>query len=338
MDFNDARIMDAGQEYLDYKMKQILRSTIKHLATISSGAGKQKKVLILIYHRVLDEPDFMRPGEVDKNEFTWHMELMSRYFNVLSLKEALEKADEDNLPPRAVCITFDDGYADNYFNALPILNKFGLEATFFIANGFLDGGIMWNDCVIEGVRSIQGDILDLREIKLGEFDISTDEKKARVAGSILKTIKHCEPSQRKQYAKYFFSLIPKNAPEIMLTMEQLRMLYKSGMEIGGHTKTHPILATLDKTEASLEIKENKQVLEDILDTQINFFAYPNGKPEIDYLPEHVQIIKKSKYQAALSTEWGVMDKNSDKWQLPRFTPWDSVPEKFMLRIADIYRN
>ncbi len=319
-------------------MKQIVRSTLKHLSTISSGIGKQKKLLILIYHRVLDVPDFIRPGEVDKSIFSWHMELMSRYFNVLSLKDALKKVDDDTLPPRAVCITFDDGYADNYLNALPILKKFGLEATFFIANGFLDGGIMWNDCVIEGVRYVQGDILDLREIKLGEFDISTDEKKARVAEKILKTIKHCEPNQRKQYAEYFFSLIPKSASEIMLTTEQLRMLHKSGMEIGGHTKTHPILATLDKTDASLEIKENKQELENILNTQINFFAYPNGKPGIDYLPGHVKMVKENRYKAALSTNWGVMDKRSDRWQLPRFTPWDSVPEKFMLRIANNYRS
>ncbi len=319
-------------------MKQIVRSTLKHLSTISSGIGKQKKLLILIYHRVLDEPDFMRPGEVDKNVFTWHMELMSRYFNVLSLKDALKKTDEDNLPPRAVCITFDDGYADNYLNALPILNKFGLEATFFIADGFLNGGIMWNDCVIEGVRNVKGNELDLRDIKLGDFDISNDGKKASVAETILKTIKHCEPNQRKEYAEYFFSLIPKSASEIMLTTGQLRKLHKSGMEIGGHTKTHPILATIDSTQASLEIKENKQVLESILETQINFFAYPNGKPKFDYSPEHVQMVKAFNYQAALSTQWGVMVKSSDRWQLPRFTPWDSVPEKFMLRIANSYRG
>jgi len=317
-------------------MKQIVRSTLKHLSTISSGIGKQKKLLILIYHRVLDEPDFMRPGEVDKNVFTWHMELMSRYFNVLSLKDALKKADEDNLPPRAVCITFDDGYADNYLNALPILNKFGLEATFFIADGFLDGGIMWNDCVIEGVRNVQGDKLDLRDFKLGDFDVSNDGKKASVAETILKTIKHYEPNQRKEYAEYFFSLTPKSAPEIMLTTEQLRKLYQSGMEIGGHTKTHPILATLDSAEAKAEIVENKQNLEKILNTQINFFAYPNGKPEIDYLPEHVQMVKAINYLAVVSTQWGVMNKISDRWQLPRFTPWDLSPEKFMLRIANIY--
>ncbi len=316
----------------------LLRSSLKHLATIASGIGKQKKVLILIYHRVLDEPDYMRPGEVDKITFSWHMELLSRYFNVLSLKTALEKLDNDNLPSRAVCITFDDGYADNYLNALPILNKFGLEATFFIANGFLDGGIMWNDCVIEGVRNAQGNALDLRKIKLGEFDISTDKKKSMVAESILKTIKHCEPDQRKEYAEYFLSLIPNSASEIMLTKEQLRKLHESGMEIGGHTKTHPILATLNTTQASIEIKENKQGLEDIIDTQINFFAYPNGKPEIDYLCEHVQMVKAINYQAAFSTQWGVMDKNSERWQLPRFTPWDKTPIKFQLRILYMYNQ
>ena len=50
-------------------MEEIVFQFLKLLATIASGLGKQKKLFILIYHRVLDEPDFMRPGEVDKKIF-----------------------------------------------------------------------------------------------------------------------------------------------------------------------------------------------------------------------------------------------------------------------------
>jgi len=124
-------------------MQAFVLHVLKPFATLASGLGAQKKLSILIYHRVLDQADFMRPGEVDKQAFTWQMQLLARYFNVLSLNEALSGLQNDNLPPRAVTITFDDGYADNLHNALPILKQFGLSATFFIASGYLDGGRMW---------------------------------------------------------------------------------------------------------------------------------------------------------------------------------------------------
>ena len=66
------------------------------------------------------------------------------------------------VPPKSILITFDDGYADNHDIALPILKRHGLTATFFIATGFLDGGRMWNDTVIEAVRRTKRTTLDLR--------------------------------------------------------------------------------------------------------------------------------------------------------------------------------
>lgn len=314
----------------------ILLKILKVVATVASGLGKQKKLFILIYHRVLDAPDFMRPGEVDKVSFTWQMELLSRYFNVLPLHDALKKIETNTLPPRAVCITFDDGYADNYTNALPILKQFDLTATFFIANGFLNGGRMWNDTVIEAVRNFQPAEMDLSAIQLGRFDVSNPNKKCQAASIILQKIKHLTPAQRDE-CTIFIAEQSRNLPDnLMMTTEQLVQLHQNGVEIGGHTVNHPILAKLDQQTAEREIAENKTFLEKLLNTQIRFFAYPNGKPSEDYLPQQVQIVKNAGYQAALSTQWGVTHHASDKWQLPRFTPWDATPSKFMLRMIHKY--
>ena len=171
----------------------LLLKLLEPLATLASGIGKQKKLLIMIYHRVLDEPDFMRPGEVDKEAFTWQMELLAKHFNVLPLSEALERMQNDTLPPRAVCITFDDGYADNYTNALPILKQLNLTATFFIASGFLDGGRMWNDTVIESVRNSKSALLDLTKIGLGKFDVGNEIQKYEAAIQIIQLIKYSIP-------------------------------------------------------------------------------------------------------------------------------------------------
>lgn len=314
----------------------IFLTTLQALATAASGMGKHKKLFILIYHRVLDEPDFMRPGEADKTAFSWQMQLLSEYFNVLPLQDALQKMQSGNLPPRAVCITFDDGYADNFTNALPILKRFGLSATFFIANGFLNGGRMWNDTVIEAVRNFPQLELNLNQIGLGRFDLSDPQKRCRAAANIIQQIKHLPPAQRDRHTA-FIAAQSRNLPDdLMMTSEQLTQLHLSGMEIGGHTVNHPILAKLDAQTAQREIAENKSFLENLLNASPRFFAYPNGKPLEDYLPQQVEIVKDAGYQAALSTQWGVAHRYGDGWQLPRFTPWDSTPLKFMLRMVCKY--
>jgi peptidoglycan/xylan/chitin deacetylase (PgdA/CDA1 family) len=317
-------------------MRSILLSGLKQIATLSSGLGRQKKLFILIYHRVLDEPHFMRPGEVDKSSFSWQMELLATYFNVLPLHEALQHLENDTLPPRAVTITFDDGYADNLYNALPILKQYHLTATFFIASGYLDGGRMWNDSVIEAIRLMETNQLDLTDIGLGSFDISSPTHKTKATSEILNKIKHLEPLQRNECAQFIAAKVSDLPNDLMLTTEQLKQLHKAGVEIGGHTVTHPILARMTDNEAMQEIAENKKQLEQILGEPIRYFAYPNGKPVQDYLPKQIDFVKQSGYFAALSTQPSVASKASDLWQLPRFTPWDKSPTKFMARMIRLF--
>lgn len=314
----------------------IFLQLLKIVTTIASSLGGHKKLFILIYHRVLDGPDFMRPDEIDKSIFSWQMELLSKYFNVLPLDEALQRMQAKTLPSRAVCISFDDGYADNYTNALPILKQFNLSATFFIANGYLNGGRMWNDTIIESVRNLPSQELDLTAIGLGRFDISDFDKKQHTANVIIQQIKHLPPTQRNEFTAYIATQSLNLPDNLMMTSEQVKLLQQNGMEIAGHTVNHPILAKLDNNTAQQEITENKTFLENLLHTGIRFFAYPNGKPGQDYHQQQIPLIKNAGYLAALSTQWGVAQHNSDIWQLPRFTPWDKTPVKFMLRMIYLY--
>lgn len=101
-----------------------------------SPSGKRARLTILIYHRVLAEPDPIVNDEIDALTFEQHMELLRSGFNVLPLGEACKRLSEGTLPTRAACITFDDGYANNERIACPILTRLGLPATFCI-NGVL---------------------------------------------------------------------------------------------------------------------------------------------------------------------------------------------------------
>ncbi|NOR71701.1 MAG: polysaccharide deacetylase family protein [Methylomarinum sp.] len=318
-------------------MQSLILFALRFIATLVSGFGKNKKLFILIYHRVLDESDYMRPAEVDKKVFTWQMNLLSNYFNVLPLDEALEKIETGMLPSRAVSITFDDGYSDNYLNALPILKKYDLKATFFIASGYLNGGMMWNDQVIESIRRMTSEKLDLTDVGFGAFSISDEIQKSTAADQIINKIKHLESNERQDIADFISSKVKKMPTDLMMTDEQLIKLHQAGMEIGGHTVSHPIMANLDADEVKKELKNNKQTLEKLLNTSLRFFAYPNGKPNVDYKPEQIEQVKLQGYKGAVSTEWGVVGLNSDIFQLKRFTPWDTHPVKFMLRMIMRYK-
>src|SRR5205814_8341026 len=113
-------------------------------------------------------------------------------------------------------------------------------------------------------------------------------------------------------------VLPNN---LMLTTEQLRGLRDAGMEIGAHTVNHPILSRLPAVHARREIADSKARLEAILGERVSLFAYPNGKPGQDYLPEHVQLVREAGFDAAVSTHWGACDRHVDAYQVPRFTPW-----------------
>jgi peptidoglycan/xylan/chitin deacetylase (PgdA/CDA1 family) len=118
----------------------------------------------------------------------------------------------------------------------------------------------------------------------------------------------------------------------MMRAGQVRALHAAGMDVGAHTLTHPILANQPIDVARREIVESGERLSEILRAPVRLFAYPNGKPGRDYGPEHVRIVRQAGYVAAVSTAWGVAGASADRFQLPRFTPWDRTPGRFALRL------
>ncbi len=306
---------------------------MKSLGSWLSPGGDRGKLSILVYHRVLNEPDLMRPAEFNAARFSRQMGLLARYFNVLPLTEAVDKLRQGSLPERAVSVTFDDGYADNAEIALPILQAWGLPATFFIATGYLDGGRMWNDTVIEVLRRLPSGQLDLSARGLGIYHLNSIQDRVAVAQRIITLLKYLPYAERETQVHYVESLVSSPLPDnLMLTVPQLQKIYTAGMEIGAHTVNHPILANLDKERAYWEIVTGKDHLESLIGKRISLFAYPNGRPALDYLPEHVGMVRELGFDAAVSTQWGVSNGHTDLWQLPRFTPWDITRVRFMARL------
>lgn len=303
------------------------------LHLLSKGIPHSNNLSILIYHRVLDAQDSICPDEFDKPRFIKHLQILSKYFNVLSLTEALEKLGSNTLSKNSAVITFDDGYADNYFNALPILKSFNMPATFFIATGYLNGRSMWNDIIANAIRKTSKSNINLSKLNYGVHKL-TNKKLA--FESIIKQVKY-EPSVRRdEVAKYISNICEVNLPTgLMMNESQVAHMFKQGMEIGGHTVNHPILCELDSKSAKHEINQCKSDLESIINEKISLFAYPNGKPNIDYNFEHTKIVKNAGFTSACSTTWGTSNQNTDLYQIPRFTPWNTEQTKFLVHM---YKN
>ena len=292
------------------------------------------RLSILIFHRVLPRPDALMPDEPDAIAFEARMRWLASGFRVMPMVESARRLKDGSLPANAACVTFDDGYADNVTIAAPILAKLRLPATFFVSTGFLDGGRMWNDTVIESVRACPGDSLDLERLDCGTWSVRDDAGRRAAIAGLLDRLKYLPQGERQTRVDAIADAVGLPArSDLMMTRQQVRELRRHGMSIGAHTVTHPILTTLTADEALREIDEGRRDLEDTLSERVKVFAYPNGKPMRDYDASHVALVRELGFDAAVSTAWGASRRESDRFQLPRFTPWDTRVDRFGLRLA-----
>jgi peptidoglycan/xylan/chitin deacetylase (PgdA/CDA1 family) len=305
---------------------------LRTFGNIVSPAGARARLAILTYHRVLARPDPLL-DEVDREAFERQVEFLTSEFNVVPLGKALAALDRGTLPARAVSITFDDGYANNEEVALPILVRHRIPATFFIATGFLDGTAMFNDDVIEIVRSARAGPHDLSGIGLPSCDLTDFASRRRAIEPLLAVLKYKPIAERSGLVDRLAQATGgTRSRNLMMTPSQVRRLHEAGMEIGGHTVNHPILSRLEEADARREMLGGKRALEEITGAPVQLFAYPNGRPGDDYGPREVRLAAECGFTAAVSTRDGVASRRDDRFQLPRCAPWERDPRRFGVRL------
>ena len=300
---------------------------------MAAPRGGNARLCIVNYHRVLESRDPLLHPEPDIRTFRWQMELLAESFNVLPLHDAIEALGKKELPPRAVCITFDDGYRSVHDHALPILKEFKLPATVFVTTGYMTESNLWNDRILESFRHLPAGRLDLRDIGMGVYSLSNLAERKGALHEVMESVKYLVPENRQKAIGKLEALAKKDFPHrLMLTREMIARLAGEGIEIGGHTISHPILTRLDDEAARNEIAGSKRHLETIIGKPVRLFAYPNGKTGKDYDERHVRMVKEAGYAAAFTTERGAAGHHHDPYQIPRDRPWDSTPLLFALRL------
>jgi peptidoglycan/xylan/chitin deacetylase (PgdA/CDA1 family) len=297
------------------------RGIAKITGNLFSPSGQRARLAIFCYHQVLDAPDEFRAGEPTEEEFAQDIELISDVFTVLPFGEVAMRLVSNTLPKRAACITFDDGYENNHSLAAPILEKAGVPATFFIAGGAVDEGIMWNDLVIDAIAHSGGAPIVDDEISFLERS-SPGTTVSDTVLSFLSQLKYKPINERWEISRrLYFDNVRDDIPRLMMTREMVGDLSTRGFDIGGHTINHPILKELSDEEARVEIRDCRDWVQTVTGSAPLSFAYPNGKTGIDFDDRHVKMVADAGFSAAASTDWNLVKGTTNPFNLPRIGPW-----------------
>ena len=278
---------------------------------------------ILLYHGVRPADDTTSPDIRQKHTpetvFRRQMEAIKQAFTPITLSELVDALTEKRpLPARGICITFDDGYENNATTAAPILKELGIPATFFVTTGFLDGTTkLWVDRFETAYEKLQRSESD-NVVRSRLKKLTPDERE--------KEIRQLEIEAGTSHLIH-----PLHRP---MSWDHARNLVRDGFEIGAHTVTHPILATLTSEEQQREIETSKQRIEQELRTTCRFFAHPNGQPG-DWNEDTLRIVR-NRFDACFTTIDGSVKTGDDPFMLKRITiDTGSDLRKFALTITGI---
>ncbi len=309
-------------------------SLAQGLLTLFSPSGERGKLTILLFHKIPLVADALTPDEFTLESFERVLNSLSETCNVMPLSEAIDAMTNGRLPARAVCITFDDGYADWLETAAPALKKFGFPATFFIATEHLEGAPLWHERIISAVRALPQNQITLPFGFAKYRNLANLQSRIHLVAELQERLKYAPLSERLATIEM---LEAQAASPLMYPTRfdaaAIRTLHAQGFEIGAHTIRHPILNECTIEEARDEISGSRKKLEAIISSPIQYFAYPNGRPLRDYRREHVNLVKEAGYLGAVATGGGAATGESDLFQLPRFSLWATEGIQLSLQLA-----
>jgi peptidoglycan/xylan/chitin deacetylase (PgdA/CDA1 family) len=290
-------------------------------------AANRGRVLVLTYHRFSDEADAHATSAA---AFDAHLRyLKARYTLVPLSRVAAHYAGREELPPRAACVTIDDGFRDAYDIAFPILRRHGVPATLFVITDFLDGRAwMWTDKLRHVALRTKADKLTAEvggralEAKLGGR-----HSRLAAAGRVNSELKKLSAAGRDEVISRVAAAhgVPLgDAPPAEfgpVTWGQAREMDAGGLEIGSHTVTHPILTKADDGQLRRELRDSRARLEAELGRGVDLFCYPNGA-----FDERVRRETESAgYLCAVTTLHGLNERRADPLTLRRVSAEADLP-------------
>jgi peptidoglycan/xylan/chitin deacetylase (PgdA/CDA1 family) len=293
-----------------------------------------RNVQVLAYHRVNDDHDPFFPG-IYTEVFARRMSYIAANYNVLSLNEAVEMIQANDIPDNALVVTFDDGYRDNYTHAFPILKDLSIPATIFLATDAIDSkAVLWHDRVFCAFRETQCPVLANFGPEPRSYSLKTLEEKLVAQRAGLEFLWSLNDEERQFWVDCLVDRLrvcEEPTSRAMLSWDEVRIMHRGGITFGSHTASHPILSKLSPAQLKREVSESKKTIEEKLGAPVKSFAYPVGrKQDLNVLAKTV--LRETGYLCALTTIPGVNGHNQDLFELRRGGPWEVFLPGFALKL------
>lgn len=338
--FLDGRaVHELDQQVLDYQDDdyQVLltarvckpASNITASTITSSDKMRTKNVLksplVLLYHRVANDPIDSQLLAVSPENFEAHLSILAENYRVIPLHQLLEEICRNELKPDTVALTFDDGYLDNLTNAVPLLEKYGLHATIFITSGMLgsDREFWWDE--LERIFLTGTPLPDVLVISNPPgtltWDLASPRNRLKAYDELcvmlrVNPVAQTEAIVDRLLAWAGLARLGRTTHRI-LSCEQLRQLTASpAIEIGSHTLSHTRLSVLSSEQQRQEIRESKQKLEALIKGPVRMFSYPYGTTG-DFSKQTAQIVAEEGYDAGIANIQGNITAPLDMYAVPR---------------------
>jgi peptidoglycan/xylan/chitin deacetylase (PgdA/CDA1 family) len=289
--------------------------------------------LILGYHRITQTSRDPYSICVSPEHFAQQLETLRKRAAPISLREVVEGLECGELPPRAVALTFDDGYKDHLYEVKPLLEKYEVPATFFVTTGYFDTDFWWNeleDIIISPAKlpprlsiSINGGTFGWNG---GSIEHSMKNSSSR--HNLLLSVHHrmlLLPQQERQRLltelREWANTDSSETRSKALTRDEVVQLgFGDLVDIGAHSVTHPFLNALSTASQEAEIQQSKASLETLLGRPISGFSYPNGAAS----EQTISIVQDAGFLFACASYNDVAGRGSNRFYLPRFWigDWD----------------
>lgn len=291
--------------------------------------AQPNELRILTYHRV---------GAAAA--FEAHMHYLTQHYRVVSMAELFAVFDRNHsLPPRSVMVTFDDAYQDFATVAWPIMKRYGVPATVFVATAFPDqpAQVFWWDRLQAALNTTTK--ATLAETPWGQLPLGTASQRTKAYKRLrdhVKTLPHREAMALVD--RIYHALGSPAVVNDVLGWDALRRLAKEGVALGAHTQTHPLMNRVSATEAVAEAFASLRDLEREIGDVLPIFAYPNGS----FNQEVVRGLKEGGMALAFTTGPGQNQLNKVDWLRLRrnnIGPQATVPVvQSRLLLSSVYTN
>lgn len=269
-------------------------------------------LVVLAYHRVFDVSDAkVFPYDLElvsasTDDFRRQMGHLKRNYTVVTMAQVLTALDGGvRLPSRPVVVTFDDGHADNYTNAFPILREFDVPATIFLTTDYIGGErTFWFDHVANLLLRLDTERLHVPGLD-ETFALTGHESRRWASRKVLRYLARISDVQRRKTISWIEACSANEYPSLhrglsgAMTWEQVQEMAAAGCDFGSHTVSHPILSQLDAGALEHELVESRTTISQHIGRSVETIAYPEGM-EHSFNPAVTAAVRRAGYRLGFS--------------------------------------